>query len=319
MATNGRRRTKGAGSIIHRKDGSWEFRREVGRDPATGKRRYVSAKGRTKADARERFDAKVAEMERTGLLPGAKSPYLKDYAERWLEEYRLNVKPTTYRTRAGRIHACMEVIGCIRLTELTPDHIRQCMRVLSKRLAPSTLKDHFVSLKMMLDQAELEELIPVDPCRRVKPPRVEPTETRILSPDQPKQLIEAVPNRGAKRRGPALTVDVDESWMLLFELAFTAGMREGERYALMPYELEIRDGIPGIFVQQQLQDYVGGADAVIPKWHNAVHVVGGLWLVPPKSKKGVRFVPITWNLWNRLWNRIIMFGMHPHQIGRAHV
>ena len=48
MATNGRRRTKGAGSIIHRKDGSWEFRREVGRDPATGKRRYVSAKGRTK-------------------------------------------------------------------------------------------------------------------------------------------------------------------------------------------------------------------------------------------------------------------------------
>ena len=47
MATNGRRRTKGAGSIIHRKDGSWEFRREVGRDPATGKRRYVSAKGRT--------------------------------------------------------------------------------------------------------------------------------------------------------------------------------------------------------------------------------------------------------------------------------
>jgi hypothetical protein len=149
MATNGRRRTKGAGSIIHRKDGSWEFRREVGRDPATGKRRYVSAKGRTKADARERFDAKVAEMERTGLLPGAKSPYLKDYAERWLEEYRLNVKPTTYRTRAGGIHACMEVIGCIRLTELTPDHIRQCMRVLSKRLAPSTLKDHFVSLKMM--------------------------------------------------------------------------------------------------------------------------------------------------------------------------
>ena len=41
MATNGRRRTKGAGSIIHRKDGSWEFRREVGRDPATGKRRYL--------------------------------------------------------------------------------------------------------------------------------------------------------------------------------------------------------------------------------------------------------------------------------------
>ena len=75
--TGGRsRRTKGAGGIIHRADGRWEFRREIGRDPATGKRRFIAASGRTKADARERFGAKVAEMERTGLLPGAKSPDL---------------------------------------------------------------------------------------------------------------------------------------------------------------------------------------------------------------------------------------------------
>ena len=69
MATTGRRRTKGAGTIIHRKDGSREFRREIGRDPATGRRRYISPKGCTKADARERFDARIAEMERTGLPP----------------------------------------------------------------------------------------------------------------------------------------------------------------------------------------------------------------------------------------------------------
>ena len=313
--TGGRsRRTKGAGGIIHRADGRWEFRREIGRDPATGKRRFIAASGRTKADARERFGAKVAEMERTGLLPGAKSPYLKDYAERWLEEYRLNVKPTTYRTRAGRIHACMEVIGCIRLTDLTPDHIRKCMRVLSKRLAPSTLKDHFVSLKMMLDQAELEELIPVDPCRRVKPPRVEPTETRILSPDQPKQLIEAVPNRGAKRRGPALTVDVDESWMLLFELAFAAGMREGERYTLMPYELEQRDGVPGINVQQQIQQYGKPEDAVIPAWLKAEHLYGILWLTTPKTHAAHRFVPISTSLWQRLWARIKRLDIGPRDL-----
>ena len=208
----------------------------------------------------------------------------------------------------------MEVIGCIRLTELTPDHIRQCMRVLSKRLAPSTLKDHFVSLKMMLDQAELEELIPVDPCRRVKPPRVEPTETRILSPDQPKQLIEAVPNRGAKRRGPALTVDVDESWMLLFELAFAAGMREGERYALMPYELEQRDGVPGINVQQQIQQYGKPEDAVIPAWLKAEHLYGILWLTAPKTHAAHRFVPISTSLWQRLWARIKRLGIGPRDL-----
>ncbi|WP_236029579.1 tyrosine-type recombinase/integrase [Bifidobacterium miconisargentati] len=314
MATTGRRRTKGAGSIIQRADGSWEFRREIDRDPATGKRRCVSAKGRTKADARERFEAKITEMERTGLLPGKKSPYLKDYAQRWLDEYRVNVKPTTYRTRAGRIRACMAVIGYVRLDELTPDHIRKCMRVLSKRLAPSTLKDHFVSLKMMLDQAELEELIPVDPCRRVRPPRVEPNDVRILAPDQPKRLLEAVPNRGAKRRGPQPVADVDESWALLFELAFAAGMREGERYALMPFQLKRRDGVPGIDVCQQIQQYGLPGDVEIPGWLKAEHLYGDLWLTTPKTRAARRFVPVSESLWGRLWARIERLGIGPRQL-----
>lgn len=309
-----RRRTKGAGGISHNSDGTWEFRRELPPDPATGKRRYIRAKGRTKADARERFEAKIREMERTGLMPGAKSPYLKDYAERWLADYKTRVKPTTYRTRAGRIKACMEVIGHVRLKDLTPDHIRQCMRELSKRLAPVTLKDHFVGLKMMLDQAELEELIPIDPCRRVRPPRVEPTETAILSPEQPRKLIEAVPKRGVKRRGSQPTTDVDESWMLLFELAFAAGMREGERYALMPFELERRDGVPGINVCQQIQQYGKPEDVEIPAWLKATHLYGILWLTTPKTRAGNRFVPISESLWSRLHARIERLGIGDHQL-----
>lgn len=99
--TDTRRRTRGAGSVFRDKNGTWHYRRELDRDPATGKPRRIEAKGKTKAEARTRFDAKVAEMERTGLMPGAKSPLLKDYCERWLADYRTRVKPTTYRTRAG--------------------------------------------------------------------------------------------------------------------------------------------------------------------------------------------------------------------------
>ena len=108
---------------------------------------------------------------------------------------------------------------------------------------------------MVLDDAELEELIPVDPCRKVRPPRVEPTPVRILAPDQPKRMIAAVGSMPESRRGPVDMDDSVEVWALLFELAFTSGMRAGERYALMPYELELRDGVPGIFVQQQIQEY----------------------------------------------------------------
>ena len=89
--------------------------------------------------------------------------------------------------------------------------------------------------------------------------------------------------------------------MLLFELAFAAGMREGERYALMPYELEQRDGVPGINVQQQIQQYGKPEDAVIPAWLKAEHLYGILWLTTPKTHAAHRFVPISMSLWQRLW------------------
>lgn len=299
-----RRRTPGAGSVFRDKNGTWHYRKDLGVDPATGKRRMLQAKGSTKAEARERFEAKLAEMERTGLVPGAKSPYLVDYTERWLRDYRTRVKPNTYRTREGRLKACNEVIGYVRLRELTSEHVRHCMRVLGERLAPSTLKDHFVSLKMLLDDAELEELIPVDSCRKVRPPRVEPKEVRILAPDQPKRIIESTVRMPEAKRGSVETADGLEMWALLFELAFASGMREGERYALMPYELELRDGQPGINVQRQIQRYGRPGEVEIPNWLEATHITGTLWLTTPKTRAARRFVPISTQLWNRLWDWI---------------
>lgn len=306
------RRTYGSGSIFRDAKGVWHFRKDIG--PATGRRRTIEARGRTRADARARFNAKVAELERTGLLPGGKSPELADYTERWLADYRTRVKPTTYRTREGRLKACNEVIGHIRLKDLTPEHIRRCMRVLGERLAPSTLKDHYVSLKMVLDQAELEGLIPVDPCRRVKPPRIETGNVDILGEEQPRILVETARSMTTVRRGPADPHDMACMWALLFELAFAAGMRAGERYALMPFELEQRDGVPGIHVTQQIQQYGLPGEAVIPKWLHAEHLYGILWLTTPKTEAADRFIPISPDLWTRLHERINRLGIGPHDL-----
>lgn len=309
-----RKRTPGSGSVFKDGKGVWRFRKDLGKDPATGKRRILEARGRTKAEARARFEAKLAALERTGLLPGGMSPYLADYAERWLADYRTRVKPTTYRTRAGRIKACTDVIGHVRLKDLTPEHIRHCMRVLGERLAPSTLKDHFVSLKMVLDQAELEELIPVDPCRRVRPPRVERRETDVLGPDQPRRMIEAVSSMPLARRGARPAEDVLEMWALLFEIAFETGMREGERYAITPFELELRDGQPGIHVRQQIQRYGRPGEVEIPNWLNATHISGSLWLTTPKTPAAERFVPVSRSLWERLWKWIRDNGIGGHEL-----
>ena len=71
----------------------------------------------------------------------------------------------------------------------------------------------------------------------------------VLGPDQPKRMIEAAASMPQARRGKRRSDEDLEMWALLFELAFETGMREGERYALMPYELELRDGQPGIHVR----------------------------------------------------------------------
>ena len=196
------------------------------------------------------------------------------------------------------------MIGHVRLKDLTPEHIRHCMRVLGERLAPSTLKDHFVSLKMVLDQAELEELIPVDPCRRVKPPRVERRVVDVLGPEQPRRMIEAVSSMPVARRGARPAEEDLEMWALLFEVAFETGMREGERYAIMPFELELRDGQPGIHVRQQIQRYGRPGEVEIPNWLEATHLSGTLWLTTPKTPAAERFVPVSGSLWERLWKWI---------------
>lgn len=312
MAT--KRRTKGAGSIFRDTAGTWHFRKSMGVDPVTGKTRRIEARGRTKSEARERFERKVADYERTGVISAGTSPRLADYTERWLADYATRVKPTTYRTRAGRLKACNEYLGQVRLTDLTPEHIRTCMRSLGERLAPTTLKDHYVSLKMVLDQAELDGLIPLDPCRKVKPPRVEQDPVRILGPDQPRQLIATVPSLPHATHGPADSQDDLELWALLFELAFTTGLRPGERRGLTPDELETRGGVCGIFVRHQLQDLGTPGRVEIPKWLDATHIWGTQWLTTPKTRAGQRFIPLPEGLWGRLWARIGRMHIDPHDL-----
>ena len=297
------RRTRGAGGVFKDASGTWHFRKSLGTDPGTGKAKRIEARGKTKSEARERFEKKLSEYERTGLI-ASESMRLEDYTRRWLADYRTHVKPTTYRTRAGRLKACNEYLGSFRIGELTPEHIRMCIRSLGERLAPSTLKDHFVSLKMVLDQAELDGLIPLDPCRKVRPPRVERTQMRILGPDDPQKLIDSVATMPQPKHGSSDTADDLEMWELLFTLAFATGLRPGERRGLTPSELVTEGTVHGIHVQHQLQQLGLPHKITVPKWLMAQHVWGGQWITTPKTHAGDRFVPISDDLWARLWARI---------------
>ena len=91
-------------------------------------------------------------------------------------------------------------------------------------------------------------------------------------------------------------------------------MREGERYALMPFQLVRHDDVPGVNVCQQIQEYGRPDEVEIPKWLKAEHLYGILWLTTPKTRVAHRFVPISESLWNRLWARINQLDLGPHEL-----
>ena len=87
-------------------------------------------------------------------------------------------------------------------------------------------------------------------------------------------------------------------WSLMWRVAFETGMRQGERFALTPSSLCIAQGVTAISVTQELQRYRIGTKP--PRWLRAKNIEGGTWMVPPKSKRGTRIVPISRGLWNDL-------------------
>ena len=61
-----KRRANGEGSIRKRKDGRWEGRYTVGRDPVTGKAIYKNVLGKTQSEVKEKLKSAI---EKTSVLP----------------------------------------------------------------------------------------------------------------------------------------------------------------------------------------------------------------------------------------------------------
>lgn len=278
------RRTGGSGSVFQDSKGRWHFRKDMGTDPATGRRRPpIEATGMVKSEARARFQAKIAEWERDGRLPSKDGPKTADYFERWMEEHRAAINPTTWRNESSWMRTMNAIIGDIRLNRLTANDINGMCRRLRRTRKSKTVNTYLAVLGAMLRTAKRDGLIADDPMENVGRMPEDRYERPILDVADPAKVIEAA----LAEPDPAVAVfdspDEREKWALMFELAFTTGMRPGERYGLMPYQLELHHGIPVINVCQQAKPIPAGA--TIPDWMEAEHLDGAIWLTKPKTAK----------------------------------
>lgn len=215
------------GHILKRYKGSYTIVLELGRDPATGKRKqqWISVKG-TKKDAEKRLAEMLHQLD-TGTFVKPGKANLGDFLEQWLKDYAWpNLAP---RTAEGYEHIIrrhlIPGLGNIPLTQLKPEHLQ---RYYAQKLSDGrcdgkgglnarTVRHHHVALHNALQSAVKWGLLSRNPADAVSPPRCQRSEWQTLSEDDIHTLLEA-----AK----------PTPYYALFYLALFTGMRRSELLAL---------------------------------------------------------------------------------------
>ena len=219
------------GAKRKRREGVWELRVYVGRDPVTGKDRQVSRTFR--GGSREADQALRDLVEKYGESPpdgfGATFGQLLD---RWLEECeRMDLSPTTMRTYRAQIKQTIRPrLGKITLSRLTPKQLDDLYGAMkAEGLSPKTIRNHHAIISSALHQGARWGWVKQNVADRAKPPRIAQRRVTAPSVDDVRSVIEA-----AEERDPRLAP--------LLMLAALTGMRRGELCALRWTDVDLERG-----------------------------------------------------------------------------
>ena len=102
----------GGGSTYKSADGIWHAAIDIEPDRATGRRRRLTAQGKTKAVASARLRMKLDAYVRKGLTPNSPSPRLMDWLETWYHERaEANLRPNSRRSYENAIVRLNKIAG----------------------------------------------------------------------------------------------------------------------------------------------------------------------------------------------------------------
>jgi integrase len=182
------------GTKRKRREGVWEVRAYLGRDPVSGKPRqvsktvYGSAKAADEA-LRDLIDKQAPRSDGMGASFG-------QLLDRWLIECeRLDLSPTTMRTYRAQIEQTIRpALGKVPLTRLNAkqlDDLYGAMKTADK--TPKTIRNHHAIISAALHQAVRWGWVRTNIAEQAKPPRV--SQRRVKAPS-----VDVVRARSSRRR-----------------------------------------------------------------------------------------------------------------------
>jgi integrase len=249
-------------------------------DPS-GRRRKRSAA--TMAEARALKAALATDVAR-GDYRELSDVRFDDYARDWIGGYQgrtgRGIRPTTLEEyRKDLENDAIPFFGRRRLADIQPRDIRAfAARLAGRGLAPATVRTVIAPVRALFATAAEDGLIRSNPCASVRlpgrrPPGEEPQDSkRALTEEQLARVIEETP----------------EEWRLLVRSLSQTGLRIGELIALRWEDIDL--GARRVKVRRRI--YKGTVDV-------------------PKSRYGIRDVPISTVLAQELWRHWAASGAPP--------
>ena len=175
----------GGGSTYKSADGIWHAAIDIEPDRATGRRRRLTAQGKTKAVANARLRMKLDAYVRKGLTPNSPSPRLMDWLETWYHERaEANLRPNSRRSYENAIVRLNKIAGARRISSLGHKDMAAIQDGL-KCYSPKTATITWSVLKNALEAARDENLIRRNPAKMVRPVSASSSSLKVNPPSLP--------------------------------------------------------------------------------------------------------------------------------------
>lgn len=268
------------GHLEKRSKNSWTIVIDIGRDPATGKRKriYRAFQG-TKRDAEKEMARLIAEIEKGTYVEPAKLTF-GEYLQRWLNDYKVRLSPTTQRRYQQILNLrVIPQLGMIPLQKLKPIHIKEFYRNLIEKgrldkdtpLSQASLTYHHRVLHKALQCAVEDELLTHNIMDAVPLPKIQ----KSVEIDDDTDIDEKVKVLDNHQVDQMLKAAKQTPYYELLFLAVHTGLRRGELLGLRWKDIDFQAGT--LSVRQTL--------AYTPE--------KGCFFKPPKNKNSRRTIKIT--------------------------
>ncbi len=254
---------------------TWSFVIDIGRDPATGKRKQKTKGGfRTKQEAESAATELMYEINQ-GLYVQEKDVIFKDFSSEWLLMYseKNSVKPGTIRIRQHEIDKLSPYFSLLKLKDITAKRYQDALNDLKEKgYADNTLDGVHRTGRMIFKKAIEMRIIKNDPTEFAYLKKNRKTIDELEKQEVPKYMEKeelALLLQTSSQKG------LDLDYLIFLTLSYT-GMRVGELVALKWKDI----------------DFDNHTISITKTYYNPTNNTLEYQLVPPKTRRSKRIIVV---------------------------